>query len=273
MKHNYEMCLEWVLVHEGGFVNHPKDPGGATNFGITQATYNGWLRRNGKPSASVRDIPKNVVEAIYKRQYWDAVRGDDLPSGLDYAVFDFAVNSGVNRASQFLQRILGVEADGVIGEQTLGAVYSNKFKIQDLVETLCENRMAFLRKLRHWPTFKNGWTRRVMGKQNSIQPEDSGVIDRAYFMVDSDEFAARVTFASLDPIAEPQAKGEGSLSLGSQIVEAVKAPEALGTGGVAATIATQLAGSDSPAIQNALALVLVLGAVFLIWYLVKVRNA
>lgn len=106
----------WVLEYEGGFVNHPRDPGGATNMGITRRTLAAW---RGHPVSvqDVRDLTKSEAMAIYKAHYWDAVQGDRLPRGLDYAVYDYAVNSGPGRAARDLQRCLGVTVDGIIGAQ------------------------------------------------------------------------------------------------------------------------------------------------------------
>lgn len=159
MRENLETALKHVLVHEGGFVNHPKDPGGATNRGVTQRVYDAYRDRQGQSRRSVRAITAEEVADIYKRQYWDAIRGDDLPSGLDYAVFDYAVNSGPRRAAQDLQRELGVAVDGVIGNVTLAGVA--KADVYDLIDRLCARRMRFLKGLKHWRTFGKGWTRRV----------------------------------------------------------------------------------------------------------------
>ena len=159
MKENLEAALKNVLVHEGGFVNHKADPGGATNRGVTQRVYDAYRDRQGQSRRSVRAITADEVADIYKRQYWDAIRGDDLPSGLDYAVFDYAVNSGPRRAAQDLQRELGVAVDGVIGNVTLAGVA--KADVYDLIDRLCARRMRFLKGLKHWRTFGKGWTRRV----------------------------------------------------------------------------------------------------------------
>lgn len=159
MRANFDDALKEVLKHEGGYVNHPKDPGGATNKGITQKTYDAWRKKQKLPTRSVREIERDEVEEIYRHQYWDKVRGDDLPSGVDYAVFDFAVNSGPARAAKCLQGILGVEVDGKIGPQTLAAADG----ADDIyvIESLCDRRMMFLQDLSSWPTFGKGWTRRV----------------------------------------------------------------------------------------------------------------
>lgn len=155
----FDRALKLALAHEGGFSNHRDDPGGATNFGVTQATFDAWLKRQGKPARSVRTITDTEVAAIYKRQYWDAISGDDLPSGLDYAVFDYAVNSGPGRAVKDLQRVLGVKVDGALGVNTLNAIRGKS--VARLIADLCDTRMRFLKSLKHWSTFGKGWTRRV----------------------------------------------------------------------------------------------------------------
>ena len=184
MKQNYLIIQPWILAYEGGFVNHPKDPGGATNQGITQRTYDAYRRRIGHATQSVRLIDNVERDTIYRVQYWDAIKGDDLPSGVDAAVYDFAVNSGPSRAAKFLQRIVGVKQDGVIGLQTLDAVA--RMDSTQVIGQLCVDRMAFLRVARNpktgallWPDFGTGWTRRVMGNADGAQDSDIGIIDRA----------------------------------------------------------------------------------------------
>jgi lysozyme family protein len=160
MKANFAESLELVLEHEGGYVDHPKDPGGATNKGVTQRIYNNFRRSRGRSAQSVMFLEAGEVEAIYKLQYWDAVRGDLLPSGLDYAMFDFAVNSGVSRAVKYLQGIVGVKKDGVIGAMTLGAIHD----VVKTINTLCDWRMSFLRRLPTFLYFGKGWAARVEGR-------------------------------------------------------------------------------------------------------------
>jgi lysozyme family protein len=159
MKCNFDAALAAVLAHEGGYVNHPRDPGGATNRGVTQAVYDDWRSGRGLPARSVRHIAEDEVSAIYKRQYWDAVKGDDLPAGVDYCVFDFAVNSGTNRASRYLQQAVGATPDGQIGPATLAAVGCKP--PSEVVEAICDARMAFLKRLPTFDAFGRGWTRRV----------------------------------------------------------------------------------------------------------------
>ncbi len=175
-KGNFPACLADVLVHEGGYVDHPKDPGGATNLGITIGTLTGWLGRQAT-KAEVKALTKTTVAPIYRANYWDKIGGDDLPSGLDAAVFDFAVNSGPGRAAKLLQRLVGVSQDGQIGPMTLAAVAKvSPAKVPDLINAYCDARMSFLRGLGTFDTFGKGWTRRVDGvREKSLQMAKDGV--------------------------------------------------------------------------------------------------
>lgn len=159
MRDNFGPALAAVLVHEGGYVNHPRDPGGATNRGVTQTVYNDWRVTHGLPEQSVKHITDAEVMAIYKHRYWDAVKGDELPCGVDYCVFDFAVNSGTLRAARYLQEAAGANVDGMIGPATLAAVAAEG--ADELIDTICDARLAFLKRLSTFDTFGKGWTRRV----------------------------------------------------------------------------------------------------------------
>ena len=158
MKDNFEQCLALVLKHEGGFVNHPKDPGGMTNLGVTKKVWEEWVG-HAVDEAAMRALGPTDVAPLYKKNYWDRVRGDDLPTGVDYSVFDLAVNSGVSRAVKFLQAACGVAQDGAIGPATLAAVAA--FHPRDLATAVCEKRLAFLQSLPTWNTFGRGWNKRV----------------------------------------------------------------------------------------------------------------
>lgn len=167
---NFPRSLDAVLLTEGGFVNDPRDPGGATNKGVTIGT----LKRlgidvDGDGDSDIVDLkalrPVDL-QRVYKPFYWDAVRGDLLPSGLDYAVFDFAVNSGPSRAAMKLQGIVRVDMDGDIGPKTIAAV--DKCDPLALITAYAEARLAYMRIIRHptthallWKTYSTGWTRRV----------------------------------------------------------------------------------------------------------------
>ncbi|MDQ0391128.1 glycoside hydrolase family 108 protein [Labrys monachus] len=162
---NFQRALSLVLKSEGGYVNNPRDPGGATNFGITQAVYDGWRARRNQLRQSVRSIGMADVTAIYRDQYWDAIRGDELPPGIDYAVFDAAVNSGPVQGVKWLQRALPASpVDGHIGLVTLGAVAGINDRAA-LIERLCAQRLGFLRRLKQWLTFGRGWSNRMASVQ------------------------------------------------------------------------------------------------------------
>lgn len=155
----FRACVAEVLAHEGGYVDHPRDPGGCTNFGITRATLEHW-RREPVTCAQVRAMAVQEARVIYRAQYWNGVRGDDLPAGVDLVVFDAAVNSGRQQSAKWLQRSLRVEDDGAIGPVTLRALHAVTDH-EGLIKDMCEQRIRFLRSLRTWPTFGVGWTRRV----------------------------------------------------------------------------------------------------------------
>ena len=157
MLENFVTSLETVLKHEGGYVDHPKDPGGRTNMGITQAVYEKYLNRT-VTEEEMKNIKIGDVRIIYKENYWDKVKGDDLPSGVDFCVFDWAVNSGVSRASKALQKIIGAKADGVIGPNTLKAVESADSEI--IIQQLTEAREDFYKRLSTFDTFGKGWLSR-----------------------------------------------------------------------------------------------------------------
>jgi lysozyme family protein len=178
VKKNFDLCLVKVLAYEGGYVNHPKDPGGATNKGVTQAVYNEWRKSKRLLQRSVKLITWEEIREIYRKLYWDKVRGDELPSGVDLAVFDFAVNSGVSRAIRYLQIAVGVEVDGLLGPASMAAV--NR-KQSGLVDRMCNARLTFLRGLSHWTTFGRGWGRRVesvRSTSNSMLEHTSNAVSK-----------------------------------------------------------------------------------------------
>jgi lysozyme family protein len=158
MKANFDSALKAVLHHEGGYVNHPSDPGGRTNLGVTQKVWEEWV---GHPvdEKQMRALTPEAVGPMYKAKYWDKIKGDELPTGVDYAVFDAAVNSGPGRAAKWLQSCVGVEPDGGIGPKTLAAVAA--FDPAELVEDYAKRRLSFLMDLQNWDTFGKGWGRRV----------------------------------------------------------------------------------------------------------------
>jgi lysozyme family protein len=158
MEVNFFKSLEMVLKHEGGFVDHPEDPGGATNKGITHKTYSDFLGRPLEDVDELKNIPDEHVQLIYKQGYWDKVKGDNLPSGVDFAIFDWAVNSGPGRAAKALQKAVGATADGAIGPMTLEAV--KEYSAEDIIRSVADERETFYKSLRTFNTFGKGWLRR-----------------------------------------------------------------------------------------------------------------
>ena len=159
MIHNYEKCLETILHHEGGYVNHPKDPGGETNMGVTKRVYEEW-----GGTKDMKDLTFEDVAPIYKKNYWDRVKGDNVSSGLDLCIFDFGVNAGTGRAAKFIQKMIGVTADGGIGPQTLRALGIYEEEVGGVAEVIKEyqiRRQEYYESLSTFKTFGKGWTRRV----------------------------------------------------------------------------------------------------------------
>ena len=158
MKHNYEHCLKTILHHEGGYVNHPEDPGGETNLGVTKRVY----EEHGG-TKDMKDLTVEDVAPIYKKGYWDKMKGDDLPSGLDLCVFDFGVNAGPGRAAKFLQKMIGTTVDGGIGPMTLAKVneHVDSNGLKESIKQYQSARQEYYESLSTFGTFGKGWTRRV----------------------------------------------------------------------------------------------------------------
>ena len=157
MKKNFEKSLEMLLHHEGGYVWHPEDPGGETNHGVTRAVYEQWVNRQ-VMDGEMKALTHADVAPIYKKNYWDKLKGDDLPSGLDFAAFDWGVNSGTGRPAKVIQRYVTATQDGAIGRQTLGLIAENN--PADIIQYLYEQRQKFYERLKTFETFGRGWTRR-----------------------------------------------------------------------------------------------------------------
>lgn len=151
---NFDAAFHRLLGHEGGFVDHPSDPGGATNWGVTERV----ARAHGY-RGDMRDLPVLVAKGIYRSMYWDAVRADDLPDRLRYAVFDAAVNSGPRQAIIWLQHAIGADGDGKIGPQTItmARAAAPDFAIRRMLSA----RLKFMTDLKTWGVFGKGWARRI----------------------------------------------------------------------------------------------------------------
>ncbi len=151
MKQNYNYCLQQVLKSEGGYTNDPRDPGGPTNYGITIADYRRYINSKGA-ALDVKNMHLADAQSIYRSKYWNAVNADNLPSGVDYVVFDYGVNSGVSRANKVFA--------------SLKSKYSNPV---DLINGICDERLKFLQSLSTWSHFGQGWGSRVASvRKNSL---------------------------------------------------------------------------------------------------------
>jgi lysozyme family protein len=212
----FDRALALVLELEGGFVNHPRDPGGATNLGITRATL---AKARGRPVtvADLKALTRAEAATIYRRLCWNAVRGDELPSGLDIAVFDYAVNSGPTRAARSLQAAVGAAEDGRVGAHTIAAALASDGSTA--VKALTRERLRFLRSLSTWPVFGRGWTSRITRVEAAALAEVAAKPSRSATVFSSSQpreetimtdtksaFASRTVWANI--------VGLGSLGLG-----------------------------------------------------------
>jgi len=157
MKENFEKSLELVLQHEGGYINHPSDPGGMTNLGVTQRVWEDYVGHK-VDEATMRSLTKEMVSPLYRKQYWDAVHGDQLPSGADYLAFDFSVNAGAFRCIKTIQRALNITADGVIGPVTLKAIQETN--AEEFIDNFTDAKESFYKGLANFQTFGRGWFNR-----------------------------------------------------------------------------------------------------------------
>jgi lysozyme family protein len=236
---NFRQSLSLVLAHEGGYVNHPLDPGGPTNKGITQRVYDAYCDYLRLKKQSVANIKDSEVSDIYNKQYWKPIKGDSLPCGLDYAVFDFGVNSGIARAVKYLQLAVGFrgnDVDGILGLMTLSAVDKQYNENPDLfIAQYCANRVAFLKSLSTFPTFGKGWLRRVVGRKAGAQADDDGVLDMAtkmahdvtVAMMPSPVLEAAKALSPSDDahtyVQAPQLKGKSLAELNDQLAAIIQA--------------------------------------------------
>lgn len=224
---NFKRALGRVLVHEGGYVHHPRDPGGATNQGVTQRTYDAYRRGKGLRLRSVRMLTADERDVIYRQQYWDAVSGDKLPDGVDYVVFDGGANSSPKQSIKWLQRALGAaytgRVDGVIGIATLAALKETE-NHDALIDRICDRRMAFLRALDTWGDFGKGWTRRVANVRAIGKSEAAGERDA----VAAEAIVGAAAKARLEDARQAPSKAPADAATGGGI----------GAGGIAGTLQT-----------------------------------
>lgn len=249
MKQNFDEFFDRMIAHEAGYVNHPADKGGPTNLGVTIATLSGWIGRKAT-IADVKALTKEKVRPLYKKQYWDAVRGDDLPNGVDYFTADYAVNSGPGRAIKELQRAVGVSPDGVIGVQTLAAVKA--ILPRTIIERMSASRMKFLKGLNNWKTFGKGWTSRV----NDVTRVSLAMADNAYEL----------------PRERPSPELPKATDADTSVIEVIKKPEAWGPlSGLVAAVAAIASGSGP--LQYALAFGVAVAVLYGVYRLVKKERA
>jgi lysozyme family protein len=206
LKRDFAKSMPLILRYEGGYSNHPKDPGGVTLEGIIQRVYDGYRDRKGlkrRPlTAALRGTTEWKAERddIYRTQYWTAIRADELPAGIDLAMFDSAVNSGPFQAAKWLQRALRMDdVDGHIGEATLAAV-KNHPDHDALIANICARRLGMLQHLTTWATFGNGWAARVANVKQIAQAWASGSVGPAPVEVHEDGGAAK---AYASDVAQP----------------------------------------------------------------------
>lgn len=159
-------AIDAVLKHEGGYVDDVRDPGGATNRGVTLKVLEEW-REKPVSKADVKALTEDEARAIYSHRYWMPIRGDELHPAVAFVVMDAAVNSGVSRSARWLQQAVGVVADGNIGPRTVAA--ANAADPAHVIDTCCATRLAFLKALKTWPTFGRGWERRVREVQAAAE--------------------------------------------------------------------------------------------------------
>ncbi len=164
----FDTCLAFTLRAEGGYVDDPADPGGATNMGITLATFRQWSDDAELGPAQVQDMTERTARAIYRSLYWNPLRADALPAGVDLSVFDMGVNAGIWGSARLLQRAIGFtadEVDGCVGPETLGA--AAKCDPRSLVNDLADRQAAYYRSLSDFPTFGAGWLNRTDARRSA----------------------------------------------------------------------------------------------------------
>lgn len=150
----FDTAFELLMGHEGDFSNHRADPGGATRYGVTEAT-----AREVGYRGDMQELPLDLAKRVYKERYWDAIKAEELPPGLRYITFDAAVNSGPKQAVLWLQRAAGVTADGILGPKTLAAVH--QIDSQRAKASILAQRLRMMSTLANWPAFSRGWSRRI----------------------------------------------------------------------------------------------------------------
>ncbi|MEP9368646.1 glycoside hydrolase family 108 protein [Xanthobacter sp. VNH20] len=250
---SFATALSRVLSYEGGYSDHPADPGGPTMKGIIQREYDAYRARRGLPKQSVRLISDDEMHDIYRTSYWDACRCDELPPGVDFVVFDGAVNSGPTQSLKWLQRALKVPVDGDIGPVTIEAANACQDKAA-LIDDICDRRIAMLRSLKTFPVFGKGWLSRVA---------DVRIRGKAL---------AQGAAAPPPPPAKPADEMAKAKISDTSALAALKTPEGIAAAIPVATAAVNAAANPGP-MAWALAVVIVIAAAVAGYYFLKLRRA
>jgi lysozyme family protein len=255
---NFAASLKRVLVHEGGYSNDKADPGGATMWGITHIDYDAYRKRKGLATQSVRAMTTTERDDIYRNKYWVGARCGELPDGVDYVVFDGAVNSGVAQSAKWLQRALGVTADGHIGDITLQA--ADEAHPDSLIHSMCDQRRTFLRNLKTFKTFGKGWMRRV----DEVESTAVGMVhpDAPAEVLGNTDISAKARRADIaEPAVDQATATSGTVAAG-------------GASALVQQIQTTLAPySDTlTAIKYALIAVTLIGLCFTVYAMIRAKR-
>ena len=146
----FDIVFDRVIGHEGGYVNDPNDPGGETKWGISKRSY---------PHLNIAELTREDAKGIYRKDFWNVIKADNLPDGVAFQVFDFAVNSGVSTGIRYFQRALGVADDGIWGPISQAA--ADAASETDMIMGIIAERLDFMTRLKNWPHHGKGWTRRM----------------------------------------------------------------------------------------------------------------
>lgn len=262
MLRNQRYVLDEMGLSEGGRVDDPDDPGGRTNHGVTQRTFSAWLRSLGAKDRDVWTITKEEAETIFIEQYLRPVNFDELPPGIDYMAADYSVNSGPAQGVKDLQRSAGMAAkdvDGIMGIRTMAAVWDAfEHNPENLISTYAARRLAFMKGLKHWWKYKNGWTARVEKVERiALELSEKHSFDAAP-KVDKSAGAAG------PQRADPADKRDLAI-----LDEAVKDPVSLIP--VFGTILAPIMSGNGP-VQFALAAVIVMGAAWVLLRYVRRKG-
>ena len=244
---NLDRCLAVTLREEGGKFHHKKDPGGRTNFGVIQRVYDKYRKSRGLEERTVYEIDKNEVRDIYAKYYWNPLQCDEMPPGIDLAVFDFGVNSGISRSAKYTQRILrkvdkSIKIDGLIGPVTIDAL--NEVDPDWFINRLKDDRLAFVNRIPYKKYFIKGWTRRIRRVRG-----DALNFNEAFSTTGPTQPSGQVTIAKGDGTVLPKAevnKGQPKTS----IVRSKSLITSLVVGGASAATAVEQVGSTATTINT-----------------------